>query len=259
MKTEIKKFVEKIKSKLPPKAWKAIGLTALTLAVLFAMAVCSLLTVSAAMVHRMEERIVDTEEGKTLQGVDAIIVLGCKVRGETPSDMLRDRLDVAIELYKAGVGDAIIMSGDHGGTDYNEVAVMKKYAVDNGVPEDRVFMDHAGFSTYETMYRARDVFLREAYFKRVVIVTQEYHLYRALYVAESLGLDATGVPADLHTYGGQRGRDMREILARTKDFFFTLYDVKPTYLGDPISIYEDGNLTNDQAYKDLAAKDSSTD
>ena len=254
----MKKIIDKIKD-FCKKHQKAIVSSLISIAVLAAMALTSVLTVSAAMVSRTEDLIVDLEAGKKLQGIEAIIVLGCKVRGETPSDMLRDRLDVAIELYHAGVGTAIIMSGDHGGTEYNEVAVMKKYAVDKGVPEDRIFMDHAGFSTYETMYRARDVFLHEAYFKRVVIVTQKYHLHRALYVAESLGLDATGVSADLHTYGGQAGRDLREALARTKDFFFALYDVKPTYLGDPISIYEDGNLTNDQAYKDLVAKDTSAD
>ncbi len=253
----MKKLIEKIK-KIKEKYGRILIPVLISLAVLAAMVLTSVLAISFAMVYRTEELIVDLEEGKKLQGIEAIIVLGCKVRGETPSDMLRDRLDVAIELYHAGVGTAIIMSGDHGGTDYNEVAVMKKYAVDNGVPEDRIFMDHAGFSTYETMYRARDVFLQETYFKRVVIVTQKYHLHRALYVAESLGLDATGVSADLHTYGGQASRDTREVLARAKDFFFSLYDVKPTYLGDPISIYEDGNLTNDQAYKDLVEKDNAS-
>lgn len=101
-------------------------------------------------------------------------------------------------------------------------------------------MDHAGFSTYESLYRARDVFGA----KNVIIITQEYHLYRALYIAKSLGLDAVGVSADLRTYYGQSLRETREIAARVKDFFYTVFQPLPTYLGDPVSLDGDGNVTN---------------
>ena len=146
--------------------------------------------------------------------------------------MLNDRLLQGIALYEAGVSDRILMSGDHGRADYDEVNLMKQFAIDRGVPSEAVFMDHAGFSTYESMYRARDVFGA----KRIVVVSQEYHLYRALYVAERLGLDAYGVSADLRPYAGQQAREIREVLARNKDFLTAIAQPLPTFLGDPISL-----------------------
>ena len=131
------------------------------------------------------------------------------------------------------------MSGDHSRSDYDEVNTMRNVAVEAGVPADDVFMDHAGFSTYESMYRARDVFGA----KRIVIVSQRYHLYRALYVAERLGLDAYGVSADLRPYAGQEAREVREILARVKDFLTAIVQPSPTYLGDPISLSGSASVT----------------
>ena len=133
------------------------------------------------------------------------------------------------------------MSGDHGQKDYNEVKAMKQKAMDAGISSEDVFMDHAGFSTYESIYRARDVFLAE----RVLIVTQEYHLYRALYVARSLGLEAEGVAADLRPYRGQRYYDLREVLARCKDFAMCIFKPLPTYLGEAIPVSGSGDQTND--------------
>lgn len=133
------------------------------------------------------------------------------------------------------------MSGDHGSTDYDEVNIMKSFAVDRGVPDEDIFMDHAGFSTYETIYRASEIFEAD----NIIIVSQKYHLYRALYIAEKLGIKSVGVSADLDTYRGQIKRDLREILARDKDFFKCIFKPKPTYLGDKIPVSGDGNLTND--------------
>ena len=175
-----------------------------------------------------------------LPPVDSILVLGCGLRNGRPSPMLRDRLDKSLDLYRGGVSDRLLMSGDHGQADYDEVNVMKAYAIEAGVPSEQVFMDHAGFSTYESMYRARDVFLA----RRVVIVTQKYHLYRAVYVARALGLEAYGVAAEYYDYAGQRYRDLREILARNKDFLYTILQPQPL-LGDVIPVSGDGNLTND--------------
>ncbi len=174
---------------------------------------------------------------------DAILVLGAGVRDDgTPSDMLADRLDQGIALYKSGAADYLVMSGDHGREHYDEVNVMKRYAIDAGVPSEAIFMDHAGFSTYESMYRARDVFELES----VIVVTQEYHLYRALYVADELGLEAYGVAADPRAYAGAAYRNAREILARNKDFFQALFQTKPTYLGDAIPVVGgNGDVTND--------------
>ena len=186
--------------------------------------------------------ILRPEDAKTLEDVDCILVLGCLVKDDgVPSDMLADRLKRGIELYEQGAAPKILMSGDHGRADYDEVNAMKRVAVDAGVPSSDVFMDHAGFSTYESVYRAKEVFGAD----KIIIVTQEYHLYRALFIAERLGVEAYGVNADLRTYRGQTARDVREILARCKDFGNTIFKPEPTYLGEMIPIGGNGDLTND--------------
>ena len=186
--------------------------------------------------------LLSSEEAAELAQVDCIIVLGCQVKADgTPSHMLQDRLERGIELYKLGAAPKLIMSGDHGQTEYNEVGTMKQYAIDAGVPSEDIFMDHAGFSTYETVYRAKEIFDAE----KVLIVTQEYHLYRALYIAESLGLDAHGVASDYRTYSGQAARDFRELLARCKDFLTSIFQPEPTYLGKTIPVSGNGDITND--------------
>ena len=184
------------------------------------------------------------EPTDTANDYDCILVLGCQVHGNVPGARLRDRLDRAIELYKSGKSDRILMSGDHGRTEYNEVGVMKQYAIDNGVPADAVFMDHAGFSTYESMYRARDIFA----VKKPLIITQPYHLYRAVFDARRLGLDAQGTAAMPNTYVFPLYNTVREVLARNKDFIFSLIQPKPTYLGETIPISLSGSLTDDQIF-----------
>ncbi len=131
------------------------------------------------------------------------------------------------------------MSGDHGEKDYDEVNVMRTYAEEDGIPTEHIFMDHAGFSTYESMYRARDIFCA----KKIVIVTQGYHLSRAVYIARSLGLEAYGVASDYQTFAGQKIRDIREVLAREKDFLYTIFKPKPTYLGEQIPLSGSGIAT----------------
>lgn len=186
--------------------------------------------------------ILSVEEAAALTDVDCIIVLGCQVKEDgTLSHMLRDRVEQGLTLYRQGAAPKLLMSGDHGTAGYDEVNAMKGYAVDAGVPSEDVFMDHAGFSTYETVYRAKAVF--EA--KKVVIVTQRYHLYRAVYIAGRLGLEAYGVSADLRSYAGQTVRDCREVLARCKDFLMTIWKPEPTYLGEAIPVSGNGDLTND--------------
>jgi vancomycin permeability regulator SanA len=173
---------------------------------------------------------------------DAAVVLGCGVYNNSqPSLLLRERLDAAINLYESGLAPKLIMSGDHGQKNYDEVNVMKKYAIDHGVPSEDIFMDHAGFSTYETIYRAREIFNVES----MIIVTQQYHLYRALYLADAFDIQAYGARADKQVIQGQTARDFREILARNKDFVYSLLKPKPTFLGDPVSLDESGDLTND--------------
>ena len=197
--------------------------------------------VNAYVKNSVKNNIISTEEAEKLSDVDCIIVLGCLVRDDgTPSDMLADRLTRGVLLYKQGIAPKMIMSGDHGHESYDEVNAMKLFAIDAGVPSNDIFMDHAGFSTYESVYRAKAIFGAE----KVIIVTQEYHLYRALYIAEELGIEAYGVDADYHTYRGQTKRDIREIFARCKDFINVMLKPLPTYLGEPIPLYGDGNITN---------------
>ena len=103
-------------------------------------------------------------------------------------------------------------------------------------------MDHAGFSTYESVYRARNIFLA----KKLVIVSQRYHLYRAIYISKLLNFEEV-VGADSTTYRmyGQTVRDLREIFAREKDFFKVIFRPKPTFLGDRIDLNQSGDITND--------------
>ena len=216
------------------RIFKALVLTGLVLAAL-------LLGIHFYVRGSAKHRIITAEQAAADGDFDCILVLGCQVRDDgSPSLMLRDRLDRGLELYKAGAAPKILMSGDHGQTEYDEVNTMKQYALDAGAESRDVFMDHAGFSTYESVYRARDVFRA----KRVLIVTQEYHLYRALYIAEALGLEARGVSAAGGSYGGQGFRELREIAARVKDAFQCVFKPEPTFLGEPIPVSGDGNATN---------------
>lgn len=199
------------------------------------------LSVNWYVIGSTKKQILTDSDIANLKDVDCLIVLGAKVNNNVPSPMLNDRLDTAVQLYQKGVAPKIIMSGDHGQKDYDEVNVMKEYAINNGIPSENVFMDHAGFSTYESIYRAKEIFKAQ----KIVIVTQEYHLYRALYIANSLGLEAYGIKADKEPYAGQTYREIREILARDKDFVKCIFKVKPTYLGEDIPVSGNGDVTND--------------
>lgn len=201
----------------------------------------AVLALDAWVLFTTRDKILTPQEAAKIQDADCILVLGCQVRNNgVPSAMLEDRLRRSVELYDLGAAPKLLMSGDHGRTDYDEVNAMKQYALDAGVPPEDVFMDHAGFSTYESMYRARDVFQA----KKVIIVTQQYHLYRSIYAAEALGMEAYGVACDYRQYSGQLKRDLREVLARAKDVATGIFQPKPTYLGEAIPIWGDGNLTN---------------
>lgn len=189
-----------------------------------------------------KKQIIKNNDFSKLKDIDCIVVLGAGIWGNKPSPMLEDRLLQGIELYKNNVSSKIIMSGDHGQKEYDEVNVMKDFAIEQGVPSENIFMDHAGFSSYESIYRAKEVFGT----KKIVIVTQKYHLYRALYIANSLGLDAYGVNADPRQYAGQTYRELREILARNKDFIKCIFKPEPTYLGDTIPVSGNGDVTNDK-------------
>jgi vancomycin permeability regulator SanA len=174
---------------------------------------------------------------------EAILILGARVYSETSvSPMLHDRLEQGLELYRAGKAPKIVVSGDNGQEEYDEVNAMKRFLVDRGVPEEDIFMDHAGFSTYESLYRARDVFG----VTNLIVVTQGYHLKRAVYVGKALGVETYGVASDPREYAGAARYEAREKLARAKDFLLVhTTQPKPTYLGDPVAITGDGRVTHD--------------
>ena len=223
------------------KVKKILKITAVVFLCLSIIGIIALTAISRHIVNRTRSRIISPEEAARLQDIDCIIVLGCGVRPDnTPSHMLEDRLKTGISLYESQVAPKLLMSGDHGRKDYDEVNVMKNFAMKNGIASSDIFMDHAGFSSYETIYRAKEIFK----VKRAIIVTQEYHLYRTLYLAEALGLEAYGVSADLRTYRGQLERDLRELLARSKDFISAKTKPEPKYLGESIPINGDGDITN---------------
>ena len=174
--------------------------------------------------------------------IQCILVLGAGITADgKPSPMLRDRLDVAISLYEKDLAPRLLLSGDHGKQYYDEVKVMYNYCMEKDIPPEDIFLDHAGFSTYDSMVRAKEIFQVE----NMIVVTQKYHLYRALFIGEKLGLEVYGVSASLMNYHGQIEREKREFLARNKDFLQTLSWPDPRFLGDIIPITGDAILTHD--------------
>ena len=212
------------------------------LIILIIVGISIVLSINFYVILSTKKQIVDLSNLKNKNDYDCIIVLGAGIWGDKPSPMLQDRLDEAIKLYEEGIAPKIIMSGDNGREGYDEVNVMKDYAINKGIPSEDIFMDHAGFSTYESIYRAKEVFKVE----KAIIVTQKYHLYRALHIGNKLGINVTGVGADPRKYSGQIFRELREILARNKDFIQAIFKLKPTYLGESIPVSGDGNITNDK-------------
>ncbi|MDD2495552.1 MAG: ElyC/SanA/YdcF family protein [Tissierellia bacterium] len=188
-----------------------------------------------------EDLIISLDEALNINP-DCVIVLGAGVRSDgSPSPMLQDRIITGIKLYENGVSNRLLMSGDHTKKGYDEVNIMKNYAIDNGVPSKHVFMDHAGISTYDSIYRAKEIFQTD----KIVIVTQKYHLYRALHIAKKLGIDAYGVSADVRIYAGQELRELREIAARVKDFLKATIKPSSKIGGEAIPVSGDGDVTND--------------
>ena len=194
---------------------KSIKILIIIAAVILTLATVPLL-INVYVVVSTSNDIVEADNVELNKRYDCILVLGAGIQNnEAPSDMLRDRLDTAITLYNSGIGNSVLLSGDRSGDHYDEVAVMKSYCLEAGIPEEDIVCDNFGFSTYESIVNA----MNEHDCKSMVVVTQRYHLHRSLYIAEQLGAKAVGVAADTHRYGGQFVRDVRECAARVKDFF----------------------------------------
>ena len=188
---------------------------AVTLALLL---VSALVTLNRTVVYGCRGSVFDNGDSDLIYNdgkkYSAILVLGAGLqRDGSPSHMLEDRLKAAVELYRLGVSDTVIVSGDNSGEDYDEVSAMEKYCLDNGIPKEAIVRDDIGFSTYESVYNA----VVTMGYTDIIIVTQKYHLYRAVYTAKQMGATADGYGADYRTYRGQPIRDLREYFARVKD------------------------------------------
>lgn len=190
------------------------------------LAVLALVGINAWTVLSVKPHIEPTpaavaESGQTY---DCIIVLGASVYADgTLSPILKNRVDAAIELYNQGVAPIIVMSGDGRASNYDEPTTMKEYAINQGVPADAVYCDPGGYHTYDTMWRVHSVFGAQS----SVVVTQEYHLYRAVYDARGVGMDAIGAVSDTGTYENQLWYDVRECAGRVQDFFQVLTNAVP--------------------------------
>lgn len=185
---------------------------------------------------------IGSEESEALGSIrpQCIMVLGCAVwLDNQPSPMLQDRLDTAIALYRKGVAPKLLLSGDNSIPEYSEPDCMLQYALSQGVPESDIVLDYAGFSTYESIYRARDVFCAD----RMIIVTQKYHLFRALKISRSLGVETKGAAAEQRKHRAALYREMREVLARNKDLIKCIFKPEPTFLGEKIPV--DGDRQKD--------------
>lgn len=187
-----------------------------------------LLSINLYVKYSTKKNIVDN-----IKEVDYILVLGASVKKDSISPMLKDRLDKTIEVYN-NTKAKIILSGDSvNSSEYDEVGKMKNYVLSKEIPIEDIILDEHGISTYDSIYRIKDMIKG----KKVVIITQRYHLYRALYIASSLNIDSYGIPAQGENYFGQEYREFREVLARNKDFVKCLITPSSKYT-DKI-IYEE--------------------
>ena len=211
------------------------------------------MTINNHIVSHSKDKIIYTDSGNGLSpdgggteklrefNADCILVLGAGIKDrETPSDILKDRLDTGIELYKNGIAPKLLLTGDNGDAAHNEIHAMLTYALEQGVPEEDIFCDHAGFSTYDSMYRSQSIFQVE----KAVVVTQTYHEYRSLYIGEKLGIDVIGAASDQEEYSGQPVREIREVLARNKDFFKCYKKPAALYGGEEIPISGSGVVSH---------------
>ncbi len=208
--------------------------------ILFVIVILTTLFINIYMVKTTENNIIEISDLESLNDIDAILVLGCKTNGNYPSMMLQNRLEKGIEVYNI-LHTKLLLSGDHGKKNYDEVNAMKDYILNYNIDRSDIFLDHAGFSTYDSMYRAKHVFTA----KKIIVITQKYHMSRALYIAKALDLDAKGILADDIPYKSiMLKNEIREFLSRNKNFIKVIFKPRSKYLGEVISLNGDGNITN---------------
>lgn len=214
-----------------------LGVLCLAVAILF-------VSVNARVIRSSSPRLISADAATNLENVDCILVLGSSVQPNgTLNRVVRERVDTALALYESGVSERLLMSGDHGKVNYDEVNAMKQYCVDKGANPDVIFLDHAGFNTYDSIYRAKAIFGVQ----KMIIVSQEYHLYRAVYIANKLGIEAYGVAAEQEADTALI-TILRESVARVKDYFSCAFHLEPTVLGEPIPISGSAKLSDGKEY-----------
>lgn len=182
------------------------------------------------VVTRYSAPFIYTDVATVPQAKTALILGAAVYKNGALTPILYDRAQTALELYKSGKVSNILISGDNSTLDHNEVIPVSKFLISQGVPSGAIFLDYAGFDTYDSMYRARDIFKVTS----LIIVTQRFHESRSVYIARHLGIDAVGFVADKRSYGLRN--NVREFLATLKAFFDVYLHSKPTYLGAPIPI-----------------------
>ncbi|OCB70480.1 hypothetical protein B0A79_00135 [Flavobacterium piscis] len=172
---------------------------------------------------------------------DVGIIFGAGINGDQPSKYLKDRLDAGISLYKANRINKILLSGDNGRDEYDELTVMKNYCFNHGVDTTKIFIDYAGFDTYSTIYRAKHIFN----IKKATLISQEYHLNRAIYIGQKLGIKSVGYSANNGEYRGYKYVTFREYGSIFKSFFDILRNREPHFLGNSIDINGASNYSKE--------------
>ena len=214
--------------------WKRILLLLLLVAIVIVVAL--IVGISYAILHISSDKYIYNDVSKLPHSQAAMILGAAVLQNGTLSAALKDRVDMAIKVYQAGKADKILVTGNNATVAYNEVNPVRKYLLAQGVPDADIFLDHAGFDTYSSMYRARDVFA----VKSLIVVSQSFHLPRAVYIARYLGLDAVGVNADRGHYLAYNY--FREVFANVKALGDLILMRQPKYLGSVIPITGDGTL-----------------
>ena len=170
----------------------------------------------------------ESGEASSASHYQAVIVLGCAIWGDAPSPMLADRLRTAASVYKTGCCDYVLVTGDSADPEkYDETGVMAGFLVNEGVPEDKIFCDTLGLSTYESMNRAINVY----HIDSAVVVTTGFHVPRSVYDARSFGIEAVGVEAINSGYVIKPYNYVREFVARGKDLVFTIFKPESDFIG----------------------------
>jgi len=186
------------------------------------------------------EKMIFTEL-KDVPKTKVVIIFGAGINGDQPSRYLKDRLDAGISLYKNNKVNKILLSGDNGRDEYDELTVMKLYCQKNGVDTTKIYIDYAGFDSYSTMYRAKHIFKVDT----AILVSQKYHLNRCVYLGDQLGIKSFGYSADRGIYPGYKYYSFREKLSVTKAVLDIIRNRKPTYLGKPVDVNGKSNYTKE--------------